>query len=64
MRSSLNNRSSVSYCKAACVLFQYFVATKLDQVFHEFLIDVVADEFMPPNPYPKLASQLAVAATR
>lgn len=46
------------------VLSQYFVDTKLDQVFHEFLIDVVADEFMPPNPYPKLASQLAVAATR
>ncbi|XP_067032145.1 uncharacterized protein [Acropora muricata] len=46
------------------VLSQYFVDTKLDQVFHEFLIDVVTDEFMPPNPYPKLASQLAVAATR
>ncbi|XP_068679786.1 uncharacterized protein [Montipora foliosa] len=46
------------------VLLQYFIDTKLDQVFREFLIDVVADEFIPPNPYPRLASQLAVAATR
>lgn len=44
---------------------QYFVDTKLDQVFHEFLVDLVTDEeFIPPNPYPRLASQLVVSATR
>ena len=45
--------------------FQYFVDSKLDQVFHEFLVDLVTDEeFIPPNPYPRLTTHLTVAAIR
>ncbi|CAH3176550.1 unnamed protein product, partial [Porites evermanni] len=47
------------------VLLQYFVDSKLDQVFHEFLVDLVTDEeFIPPNPYPRLTTHLTVAAIR
>lgn len=39
--------------------------SKLDQVFHEFLVDLVTDEeFIPPNPYPRLTTHLTVAAIR
>lgn len=47
------------------VLMQYLVESKLDQVFHEFLVDLVTDEeFIPPNPYPRLTSELSVAAMK
>ncbi|KAJ7387208.1 hypothetical protein OS493_004178 [Desmophyllum pertusum] len=47
------------------VLLKYLVDSRLDQVFHEFLVDLVTDEeFIPPNPYPRLTSALSVAAMR
>ncbi|XP_022801392.1 uncharacterized protein LOC111339076 [Stylophora pistillata] len=47
------------------VLMQYIADSKLDQVFHEFLVDLVTDEeCIPPNPYPRLTSELSVAALK
>ncbi|KAL9981805.1 hypothetical protein ACROYT_G010558 [Oculina patagonica] len=47
------------------VLLKYFVDSKLDQVFHEFLVDLVTDdEFIPSNPFPRLTSELSVAAMK
>lgn len=47
------------------VLLQYLVDSKLDQVFHEFLVDLVTEEeFIPANPYPRLTTDLTVASMR
>ena len=44
---------------------QYLVDSKLDQVFHEFLGDLVTEEeFIPASPYPRLTTDLTVAAMR
>ena len=52
-------------CSLVCFHLQYLVDSKLDQVFHEFLIDLVTDEeYIPSNPFARLTSELSVAAVK
>ncbi|XP_038075549.1 uncharacterized protein LOC119743229 isoform X2 [Patiria miniata] len=46
------------------VLMQYMVDIKLDQVWHEYLLELLTGDHLPPNPYPRLVTVLRQAAHR
>ncbi|XP_022102202.1 uncharacterized protein LOC110985468 isoform X2 [Acanthaster planci] len=46
------------------VLMQFMVDVKLDQVWLEFLLELMTGDRLPPNPYPRLVTVLRQAAHR
>ena len=43
---------------------QYMTDTHLDEVYHDFLLELATGEYYPPNPYPRLVSMLRQQAMK
>ncbi|XP_041348903.1 uncharacterized protein LOC121368301 [Gigantopelta aegis] len=46
------------------VLMKYLIDTHLDEVWHSFLIELFLNQYLLPNPYPRLISRLRQGAMR
>ena len=43
---------------------QYVLDTRLDETWNDFVMSLVADEFFPPNPYPRFVTRLRHCAAK
>ena len=46
------------------VLLQYILDTRLEEVWVDFVMTLVADDSYPPNPFPRFITCLRQAATK
>ncbi|KAI8507211.1 hypothetical protein Bbelb_145910 [Branchiostoma belcheri] len=46
------------------VLMQYMVDTKLDETWHDFLVELLCGAYLPPNPYPRFVTAMRQAALK
>ncbi|CAH1232405.1 Hypp453 [Branchiostoma lanceolatum] len=46
------------------VLMQYMVDTKLDETWHDFLVELLCGAYLPPNPYPRFVTAMRQSALK
>eukprot|EP00058_Branchiostoma_floridae_P020307 XP_002605797.1 hypothetical protein BRAFLDRAFT_121903 [Branchiostoma floridae] len=55
---SIERASVPKVIAVEAVLMQYMVDTKLDETWHDFLVELLCGAYLPPNPYPRFVTAM------